>query len=125
MNPLESKVAIKIVNDYLDLGFDQKDIGIISPYADQVGFIKNKVDVDVKSVDGFQGKEKEIIIISTVRSNEWGNIGFLRDLRRLNVAITRAKKKLIIIGNIETLSHNPTYKRLIDYCRKQDVILEL
>lgn len=125
INPLESKTAIKIVNDYLDLGFNQKDIGIISPYADQVGYLKNKVDVDVKSVDGFQGREKEIIIISTVRSNKWGNIGFLRDLRRLNVAITRAKKKLIIIGNAETLMHNDTYKRLIDYCKKQDVIVEL
>ena len=125
INPLESKVAIQIVDDYLNLGFNQKDIGIISPYGDQVGYLKNKADVDVKTVDGFQGKEKEIIIISTVRSNKWGNIGFLSDLRRLNVAITRAKKKLIIIGNIETLNHNPTYNRLIDYCKKQDVIIEL
>lgn len=125
INPLESKTAIKIVNDYLKLGFDSKDIGIISPYADQVGYLNSKVDVDVKTVDGFQGKEKEIIVISTVRSNKWGNIGFLSDLRRLNVAITRAKKKLIIIGNTDTLSHNPTYKRLIDYCKKQDVIIEL
>ena len=125
INPLESNVAIKIVNDYLNMGFDEKDIGIISPYADQVGIIKNNVDVDVKTVDGFQGREKEIIIISTVRSNNGGNIGFLRDLRRLNVAVTRAKKKLIIIGNSETLKHNNTYKRLIDYCKKQDVIIEL
>lgn len=125
INPLESNVAIQIVDDYLNLGFNEKDIGIISPYADQVGYLKNKVDVDVKTVDGFQGKEKEIIIISTVRSNKWGNIGFLSDLRRLNVAITRAKKKLIIIGNIETLNHNHTYKRLIDYCKMQEVIIEL
>lgn len=125
INPLESKTAIEIVDDYLNLGIDPKDIGIISPYGDQVGIIKNKVDVDVKTVDGFQGKEKEIIIISTVRSNKWGNIGFLKDLRRLNVAITRAKKKLIIIGNMDTLNHDPTYKKLIDYCRKQDVIIEL
>lgn len=125
INPLESNVAIDIVEDYLKLGLNQNDIGIISPYSDQVGFLKNKVDVDVKTVDGFQGKEKEIILISTVRSNKWGNIGFLSDLRRLNVAITRAKKKLIIIGNAETLSHNPTYRRLIDYCRKLDVIVNL
>ena len=78
-------------------GVDEKDIGIISPYADQVKLISERTDIEVKTVDGFQGREKEIIIISTVRSNEYGQIGFLKDLRRLNVAITRAKRKLIII----------------------------
>ena len=123
INPLESKIASGIVDDYLEMGFEEKDIGIISPYADQVGYIKKWVDVDVKTVDGFQGREKEIIVISTVRSNKWGNIGFLRDLRRLNVAITRAKRKLIIIGNSQTLMHDETYKRLVEFCSDNDLVV--
>ena len=123
-NMLEAKLALKIVNDYLDLGFDEEDIGVISPYSDQVNMISNETDVEVKTVDGFQGGEKEIIIISTVRSNEKGKLGFLEDLRRLNVAITRAMKKLIIIGDIETLNHNDTYKRLIEDCRSENTVIE-
>lgn len=123
-NRLEAKLALKIVNDYLELGFDEEDIGIISPYSDQVNIISNETNVEVKTVDGFQGGEKEIIIMSTVRSNKKGKLGFLEDLRRLNVAITRAMKKLIIIGDIETLSHNDTYKRLIDDCRSENIVIE-
>ena len=125
MNRFEANLALSISNEYLKLGLSSGDIGIISPYADQVGFIKNRTDVEVKTVDGFQGREKDVIIISTVRSNKWGNIGFLRDLRRLNVAITRAKKKLIIIGNMETLMSNETYKRLIDNCQTNDLIINV
>ena len=125
MNRFEADLALCISNEYLKLGLSPSDIGIISPYADQVGFIKNRTDVEVKTVDGFQGREKDVIIISTVRSNKWGNIGFLQDLRRLNVAITRAKKKLIIIGNMETLMSNETYKRLIDNCQANDLIVNV
>ena len=109
----------------MKLGVSPKEIGIISPYSDQVNYIKSRTDIEVKTVDGFQGREKDIIIISTVRSNKWGNIGFLRDLRRLNVAITRAKKKLIIIGNSQTLKHDETYERLIGFCRANNVILNI
>ena len=76
-------------------------------------------DVEVKTVDGFQGREKEVIIISLVRSNPEEEIGFLDDLRRLNVALTRAKRKLIIIGDSKTLSSNETYKKLIDYIKEK------
>ena len=124
INMLEAKLTLKIVNDYLDLGFNEGDIGVISPYSDQVNIISNETDVEVKTVDGFQGGEKEIIIMSTVRSNEKGKLGFLEDLRRLNVAITRAMKKLIIIGDIETLNHNDTYKRLIEDCRSENTVIE-
>ena len=76
-------------------------------------------------MDGFQGREKEIIIISTVRSNDYGNIGFLSDLRRLNVAITRAKRKLIIIGNKNTLMTNPTYARLIEFVEDENLLIKI
>ena len=109
----------------MELGLYLSDIVIISTAGAQVSCIIENTDVEVKTVDGFQGKEKEVIIISTVRSNKWGNMGFLRDLRRLNVAITRAKKKLIIIGNMETLKSNETYKRLIDNCKVNDLIINV
>lgn len=125
INKLEADIAVQLANDYLNVGLDETDIGIISPYADQVKIIQDRTSVEVKTVDGFQGREKEIIIISTVRSNENGNIGFLSDLRRLNVAITRAKRKLIIIGNINTLKTNPTYLRLIDFARENNVLVTI
>lgn len=125
INKLEADIAIEIANDYLSDGLSEDEIGIISPYADQVKIIQDQTPVEVKTVDGFQGREKEIIIISTVRSNDDGNIGFLRDLRRLNVAITRAKRKLIIIGNKDTLKHNPTYARLIDFVENENLLVKI
>ena len=125
INKTEADIAVKLANDYLNVGLEETDIGIISPYADQVKIIQDRTPVEVKTVDGFQGREKEIIIISTVRSNEDGNIGFLKDLRRLNVAITRAKRKLIIIGNINTLKANPTYLRLIEFAKENNVLVKL
>lgn len=125
MNHLESKIAVRIAKDYLDAGISEYDIGIISPYADQVKVIQENTPVEVKTVDGFQGREKEIILISTVRSNDDGNIGFLKDLRRLNIAITRAKRKLIIIGNKETLKNSPTYTRLIEFVENENLLVDL
>ncbi|WP_288266636.1 IGHMBP2 family helicase [uncultured Methanobrevibacter sp.] len=125
VNELEAEISVSIAQDYLDAGIDVDDIGIISPYADQVKIIQENTPVEVKTVDGFQGREKEIIIISTVRSNNNGNIGFLKDLRRLNVAITRAKRKLIIIGNKNTLKTNPTYARLINFVEDEDLLIKI
>ncbi len=95
-------------------GISQKDIGIISPYQGQVRALKDKLcgtynTVEINSIDGFQGREKEIIILSFVRSNSAGNIGFLNDYRRLNVALTRAKRCLIAVGCAKTLRHDPIY----------------
>jgi superfamily I DNA and/or RNA helicase len=102
-------------------------IGIISPYADQIKYIRQQwsddtdllgLEVDINTIDGFQGQEKEIIYISLVRSNSNGQIGFLEDIRRLNVALTRAQKKLVIIGDSATLGSNSTYNLLIEHCEK-------
>ena len=125
INNLEADISVSIAQDYLNAGAGEDDIGIISPYADQVKLIQEKTPVEVKTVDGFQGREKEIIIISTVRSNPHGNIGFLKDLRRLNVAITRAKRKLIIIGNADTLITNPTYARLIEFVESENLLVKI
>ena len=125
INDLEADISVSIAQDYLNAGAGEDDIGIISPYADQVKLIQEKTPVEVKTVDGFQGREKEIIIISTVRSNSHGNIGFLKDLRRLNVAITRAKRKLIIIGNADTLITNPTYARLIEFVESENLLVKI
>ena len=125
VNHLEARIALKFANDYIKAGIDEKDIGIISPYADQVKLISEKTDIEVKTVDGFQGREKEIIIISTVRSNEYGQIGFLKDLRRLNVAITRAKRKLVIIGNSKTLKSDATYERLINFVDEKNLRVKI
>lgn len=114
VNKLEASICLELANNFVKNGFDEKDIGIISPYADQVKIISENTSIEVKSIDGFQGREKEIIIISTVRSNSDGNLGFLTDYRRLNVAITRAKRRLIIVGNRNTLVTNKIYKKLVN-----------
>ena len=87
--------------------------------------IDKKTEVDVKSADGFQGSERDIIIASMVRSNKKGEIGFLKDMKRLNVLLTRAKKRLIIIGNRKTLESNDDYKEFIDFCKNYCKIINI
>lgn len=78
------------------------------------------MDIQVNTIDGFQGQEKDVIYISLVRSNETGEIGFLKDFRRLNVAMTRARKKLVVIGDMSTLSYHPLYVRMAEYFEKHN-----
>ena len=102
------------------------DVGIISPYRAQVQYLKKLIKkyeffkpyrrlISVNTVDGFQGQERDVILISLVRSNDEGQIGFLKDLRRMNVAMTRARMKLIILGNKDTMMKHPFYKKLWEY----------
>lgn len=102
------------------------DVGIISPYRAQVQYLKKLIKkyeffkpyrrlISVNTVDGFQGQERDVILISLVRSNDEGRIGFLKDLRRMNVAMTRARMKLIILGNKDTMTKHPFYKKLWEY----------
>lgn len=109
------------------------DFGLISPYKAQVQYLKSKIKgssflrpfrslITVNTVDGFQGQERDVIFISLVRANEDGQIGFLNDLRRMNVAITRARMKLVILGDAATLTRHPFYKRLMSFIKKQFII---
>ncbi|MFZ1705437.1 MAG: AAA domain-containing protein [Saprospiraceae bacterium] len=106
-------------------------IGILSPYAEQVRYITEEVSEDdsthlfqleINTIDGFQGQEKDVIIISLVRSNHRSEIGFLKDARRLNVAMTRARKKLIIIGDSATIAAHPMYNDLIVFIEKNGTL---
>ncbi|KAK9255956.1 P-loop containing nucleoside triphosphate hydrolase protein [Lipomyces tetrasporus] len=125
-NDLEAWLVIEQVLELLDKGVKMSDIGIISPYNAQVttiskrieacvemGVIKNEENeeqiLEISSVDGFQGREKNAIIISLVRSNQNGEVGFLKDDRRLNVAMTRPRRYLCVIGDTETLSKGSTF----------------
>jgi len=120
-NPLEAQIVKEVVEKLLSMGVKEDWIGIITPYDDQVNLIRELIEakVEVHSVDGFQGREKEVIIISFVRSNKNGEIGFLEDLRRLNVSLTRAKRKLIATGDSSTLSVHPTYRRFVEFVKKK------
>ncbi len=120
-NPLEADIISIIVNIFLKSGFSSGNMGIISPYDDQRNLISSLTNVEVKTVDGYQGREKDIMIISTVRSNSKREIGFLSDMRRLNVALTRARRKMVMIGDIDTLKSNATYHRLIKDSKKKGI----
>lgn len=129
INPVEAELALQTLHNYIErIGKDRilherLDIGIISPYKGQVQLLRRMLRknsywkplrhlISINTVDGFQGQERDIILISMVRNNEQGQVGFLSDLRRMNVAITRARMKLIIIGHSPTLCRHPFYKRL-------------
>lgn len=131
INKGEAELTLKTLKDYFTKIGKQRvlderiDVGIISPYRAQVQFLRSLIKkreffkpyrslVSVNTVDGFQGQERDVILISLVRSNEEGQIGFLRDLRRMNVAITRARMKLIILGNARTMTRHAFYKKLWD-----------
>jgi len=116
MNRREADLVVLKVNSLVEAGVNPAQIGVITPYAAQARLLREKLpntELEIDTVDGFQGREKEAIVISLVRSNDQCEIGFLSDLRRTNVAMTRARRKLIMIGDSATLSSEPFYARLI------------
>lgn len=122
MNEGEAKVALVHAKKLVENGVKSSDIGVITPYAAQVGLLKimrgeEKVlkDVEISTVDGFQGREKEAIIISMVRSNNKHEVGFLSDRRRMNVAVTRARRQCCVVCDTETVGSNSFLKRLVEY----------
>ena len=132
INKAEALLCIEELKKYINkigkerLLDERIDFGVISPYKAQVQYLRQLVKKDtffkpfrslmtINTVDGFQGQERDVILISLVRANEDGQIGFLNDLRRMNVAITRARMKLIILGDASTLTKHPFYKKLYEY----------
>ena len=117
-NLQEAELVIRKVAELQDAGLRGRDIGVIAPYAAQVRWLRqNSPDerVEIDTVDGFQGREKEAVIISMVRSNAEGEIGFLSDARRMNVALTRARRKLIVIGDSATVGGNEFFAAMLEY----------
>jgi ATP-dependent RNA/DNA helicase IGHMBP2 len=118
LNRQEADLVRRKVLELLDAGVAAAQIAVIAPYAAQVRLLRERLDVaglEIDSVDGFQGREKEAVVISLVRSNPKGEIGFLGDVRRMNVAMTRARRKLLVIGDSATLAGHPFYQRMIEY----------
>ncbi len=132
INKAEAELVLSTLNNYINkIGqerflAERLDVGIISPYKVQTQYLRQQIRkraefrpfrqvISVNTVDGFQGQERDIIMISLVRSNDNGQIGFLSDLRRMNVAMTRARMKLIIFGDKSTLQHHAFYRKLIQY----------
>jgi len=118
LNRQEAELAVRKVQQLLDAGVPASGIAVISPYSAQVRLLRTLLPLDgleIDTVDGFQGREKEAIVISLVRSNTQGEIGFLADTRRMNVALTRARRKLIVIGDSATVAHHPFYERLLNH----------
>ncbi|MBI9051666.1 MAG: AAA family ATPase [Anaerolineaceae bacterium] len=117
-NVEEANLVLRKVQELLDAGVNPADLAIITPYSAQVRLLREKcadVMIEIDSVDGFQGREKEAIIVSLVRSNTENEIGFLEDIRRMNVALTRARRKLIVIGDSATITIHPFYQRMVTY----------
>jgi superfamily I DNA and/or RNA helicase len=117
-NPAEAELVTKQVLALLEAGLPTRDIAVIAPYAAQVRLLREQLKIDgleIDTVDGFQGREKEAVVISLVRSNDRGEIGFLGDTRRMNVALTRARRKLIVIGDSATIAAHTFFERLLGY----------
>ena len=132
INKAEAELTLLALEQYFEkigktrILNERLDVGVISPYRAQVQYLRRLLMkreyfkpfrhlITVNTVDGFQGQERDIILISLVRSNDEGQIGFLRDLRRMNVAITRARMKLIILGDAPTMTRHPFYRKLYEY----------
>ncbi|XP_050293882.1 regulator of nonsense transcripts 1 [Anthonomus grandis grandis] len=136
LNRTEASNVEKIATRFLRAGIKPEQIGIITPYEGQRAYLvqymqyqgslhsKLYQEIEIASVDAFQGREKDIIIMSCVRSNEHQGIGFLNDPRRLNVALTRAKYGIIIVGNPKVLSKQPLWNHLLSFYKEQKVLVE-
>jgi predicted DNA helicase len=117
-NPREAEIVARIARGAIAAGLHPKDVAVITPYdaqKDRVNGLLDAPDLEVDTVDEFQGREKELIAISLVRSNERDQLGFLTDYRRLNVALTRAKRKLVVVGDTGTVTADPTYEAFVDH----------
>ena len=120
-NEGEARLASRLLDELLSAGILPRNIALLTPYVAQARLLKSMVKVpglEIGSVDGFQGREKEATIVSLVRSNDDAEVGFLSDTRRMNVAMTRARRLLIVIGDSATIGRHPFYSRFIAYAEK-------
>lgn len=136
LNRTEASNVEKITTRFLKSGVKPEQIGIITPYEGQRAYLVQHMqyqgslysklyqEIEIASVDAFQGREKDLIIMSCVRSNEHQGIGFLNDPRRLNVALTRAKYGIIIVGNPKVLSKQPLWNNLLNFYKEKKVLVE-
>lgn len=123
LNPEEGRLVLKQVQMLCDAGLHPQDIAVIAPYAAQVRWLRQHASLDrleIDTVDGFQGREKEAVVMCTVRSNSKGEVGFLSDARRMNVALTRARRRLIVIGDSSTLGADPFFQKLLEWFEAND-----
>lgn len=121
LNPQEGKLVLDQVSELCAAGLSPRDIAVIAPYAAQVRWLRQHAEFDhleIDTVDGFQGREKEAVVMCTVRSNAKGEIGFLADARRMNVALTRARRKLIVVGDSATLATDEFFVALLSWFEK-------
>ena len=142
LNKEEADLLVRLLREYMERTGEERileeriDFGIISPYKSQVYYLRSLIrhtpffrrfrkQISVNTVDGFQGQERDVILISMVRGNEEGKIGFLNDLRRMNVAITRARMKLMILGDASTLTHHRFYHHLYEHIRVHGKVYDL
>jgi predicted DNA helicase len=117
-NPREAEIVVRLTRTLLDTGMAPSQIAVIAPYDDQVDRLDGALDVDgleVDTVDGFQGREKEVVLVSLVRSNDRGEIGFLNEPRRFNVALTRARRKAVVVGDASTVAAGDVFDAFIGY----------
>lgn len=136
LNRGEARIVVQMVLKLIQCGLNGDQIGIITPYLGQRRYLKQYIkssglfaketygSIEVFSVDSFQGREKAFIIISAVRSNQWQGVGFLRDYRRLNVALTRAKYGIVVIGNPVSLNRDPNWRHLIRFYKEKNCLIE-
>ncbi len=120
-NRKEARLVVDITQSLLKAGVAPEDIAILTPYMAQKNVLRTMLrtpGLEIGTVDGFQGREKEVTVVSLVRANERGQVGFLSDTRRMNVALTRARRLLIVVGDSVTISHHPFYRGFLEYMQK-------
>ncbi|MFH1723261.1 MAG: AAA domain-containing protein [Elusimicrobiota bacterium] len=118
----EAELAVRLVKEVLGAGVRPRDVALLTPYMAQVKLLKSLVRVprlEIGTVDGFQGREKEVTVLSLVRSNDKGIVGFLSDTRRMNVAVTRARRLSIVVGDSATIASHPFYRDFLDYVQER------
>jgi len=127
-NPREAELVTRLTTALVEAGVVPEEIAVIAPYEDQVDRLEQQIDiegVEVDTVDGFQGREKEVVLVSLVRSNDQGEIGFLDEPRRFNVAVTRARRKAVVVGDASTVATGDVFDAFLRYAEEEGRIVQL